>query len=260
MRDTAVADCARDSAKPPQAYVANAFDFTALTLRDGARMTVAAATDPCLALGQSTRIMIFERTSAGYRRVLNDVSVPGLQSVSGDGTVTLPTHDSMEVMFEATYVWNGRAYVFSGPRSHRYDLALDERRPAEIPVTLVPGAYATTLSGNVAYNFGDEYVFEARAGQKLTIHLTKYAGTHPSISLYYRDDISAIAEIRTTSGWSGTLPKTGTYRLFVDGTDESDATRRSTYTIRLLPAKCSARNGSEHFPAISVACARSRAF
>jgi len=27
--------------------------------------------------------------------------------------------------------------------------------------------------------------------------------------------------------------KSGTYRLFIDGTDESDAARRSTYTIRL---------------------------
>jgi hypothetical protein len=88
-------------------------------------------------------------------------------------------------------------------------------------------------TSNVAYNFGDEYVFEARAGQKLTINLTKYAGTHPSISLYYGDNISAIAELRATAGWSGTLPKTGTYHLFIDGTNESDVTRRSAYAIRL---------------------------
>jgi hypothetical protein len=232
MRDTAVAGCARDAGKTSQAFVASAFDFSSVTLRRGERMTVAVATDPCLALGQSTRIMIFQRTINGYRRVLNDVTVPGLQSIGTDGTATLPTHDSMEVMFEATYVWNGMAYVFSGPRSHRYDVALDERRPAEIPVTFARGGYATTLLGNVAYNFGDEYVFRARAGQKLTIALTKYAGTYPSISLYYGDDISAVAEIRT-AGWSGTLPKTGPYHLLIDGTDESDDTRRFTYAIRL---------------------------
>ncbi len=213
--------------------MASAFDFSSVTLRRGERMTVAVATDPCLALGQSTRIMIFQRTTDGYRRVLNDVAVPGLQSVGTDGTATLATHDSMEVMFEAEYVWNGTAYVFSGARSHRYDVALDERRPAEIPVAFAPGAYSATLSGNVAYNFGDEYVFEARAGQRLTIALTKFDGRRTSLSLYYGDDISAIAEIRTTAGWNGTLPKTGTYRLFVDGTDASDDTQRTTYTIRL---------------------------
>lgn len=233
LRDNVVAGCAHDSGKAPQAYVARAFDYSNVTLHAGERMTVAVATDPCLALGQSTRIMIFEPTPTGFRRVLNDVTVPGLQSVSADGTVTLPTHDSMEVMFEATYVWNGTTYAFSGPRSHRYDIALDERRPAEIPVAFAPGAYAATLSGNVAYNFGDEYVFAARAGQKLTIEPKKYDGRRTNISLYYADDISAIAEIRTTAGWNGALPKTGTYRLFIDGTDESDATRRSTYAIRL---------------------------
>jgi hypothetical protein len=67
VRDSAVAGCAHDSAKTPPAYVASAFDFSNVTLRNGERMTVAVATDLCLALGQSTRIMIFERTSAGYR-------------------------------------------------------------------------------------------------------------------------------------------------------------------------------------------------
>jgi hypothetical protein len=233
MRDKAVAGCARDSGKTPQAYVASAFELSNLTLHTGERMTVAVATDPCMALGQSTRIMIFERLPASYRRVLADVTVPGLQSVSTDGTATLPTHDSMEVMFEATYVWNGTAYVFSGPRSHRYDVALGERRPAEVPVAFAPGAHATTLSGNVTYNFGDEYLFNARTGQKLTIALTKWDARRASLSLYYRDSTSAIAEIRTTAGWSGTLPKTGTYHLFIDGTDESDDTRRSPYAIRL---------------------------
>jgi hypothetical protein len=233
MRDNVVAGCARDAGKTPQAYVASAFDFSGVTLRRGERMTVAVATDPCLALGQSTRIMIFQRTINGYRRVLNDVTVPGLQSVGSDGTATLPTHDSMEVMFEATYVWNGTAYVFSGPRSHRYDVALGERRPAEIPVAFASGTYGATLSGNVAYNFGDEYLFEARAGQKLTIDLTKFDSRRTSLSLYYGDDISTLAEIRSTAGWSGTLLKTGTYSLFIDGTDESDDTRRFTYVIRL---------------------------
>jgi hypothetical protein len=233
MRDNAVAGCARDAGKTPQTYVASAFDFSSVTLRSGERMTVAIAIDPCLALGQSTRIMIFQHTTNGYRRVLSDVTVPGLQSVGTDGTATLPTHDSMEVMFEATYVWNGTAYVFSGPRSHRYDVALGERRPAEIPITFAPGAYATTLSGNVAYNFGDEYVFEARAGQKLTIAPTTWDARRTSLSLYYGNDISALAEIRAAGGWSGTLQKTGTYRLFIDGTDESDDTRRTVYAIRL---------------------------
>ena len=78
MRDKTVAACARDSGKASQAYVLGAFDLHDVTLHGGERMTVAVATDPCLALGQSTPIMIFERVPDGYRRVLDDVTIPGL--------------------------------------------------------------------------------------------------------------------------------------------------------------------------------------
>lgn len=234
MRDKDVAGCARDSAKTSQTYVATAFDLRNLTLRGGERMTVAVAKDPCLALGQSTRIMIFEHTADGYRRVLNEVTLPDLDQVETDGTVMLPTHESVGVIFEGVYVWNGAAYAFSASRSHIYDVALSERKPYQVPVRFAPGTSTATLSGYVALNFGDEYVFEARAGQNLTIALAKYSGRRPSISLYYGSDISILADIPgATGGWSGTLPRTGSYHLFVDGTDESDGTRRTTYAINL---------------------------
>jgi len=196
-------------------------------------MTVAIATDPCLGLGQSTRIFIYERTAGGYRRVLDDVTLPSLADISPDGTVTLPTHESIDVIFEATYVWNGTKYAFSGPRSHRYDVGLDQRRPYELPVRFAPGTSATTLSGSVAYTFGDDYVFQARAGQTVTIELTKHSGRRPFISLYYGDEISSLAELFDTDRWSGQLLKTGTYNLLISGQEESDETRLSTYTIRL---------------------------
>jgi hypothetical protein len=233
MRDDAVAGCAHDSSKTPEAYVAKAFDLRSLTLHGGERMTVAIAKDPCLALGQSTRIMIFEQTSYGYRRVLNDVTLPSLAQVSSDGTAMLPTHDSVEVIFEATYVWNGSEYVFSPSRSHRYDVALGERRPYEIPIAFAPGQSETTLNGTVAHNFGNEYVFQARSGQTLTIELLTHARPLPSVSLYFQSDASILADLSDTGQWSGKLLQTGTYHLVVDATDESAASTRSPYAIRL---------------------------
>ena len=54
MRDKAVAGCARQT---PQAYVASAFELSNVTLHTGERMTVAIATDPCVALARA-RAMI----------------------------------------------------------------------------------------------------------------------------------------------------------------------------------------------------------
>ena len=63
-----------------------------------------------------------------------------------------------------------------------YDVALGQSKPYEVPVRFARGASSTTLSGSVAYNFGDEYIFEARAGQRAMIELAKYTGRRPGIS------------------------------------------------------------------------------
>lgn len=234
MSDRAIAACASESGRTPQSYVVYAFSLRQLTLRGGERMTVAIAIDPCLALGQSTRAAIYERIGSGYRRVLDAPTLPAFAQVSADGTATLPTHDSVEVILESTYVWNGTNYVFSAARSHRYDVALGERRPYEVPVRFAPGRSATTLAGTVAYNFGDEYVLRARAGQRISIRLQSEAGPpHTAASLYYDDQVSSLAQLNGATAWSGTLPQTGTYRLFLSGTNEHDEYRRSRYEIRL---------------------------
>lgn len=234
MSDKAVATCASESGRTPRSYVARAFDLRQLTLRGGEHMTVAVAIDPCLALGQSTRVMIYERSGTGYPRVLDAPALPGFVQVSEDGTADLVTHHSVEVMLESTYVWNGMKYVFSEERSHLYDMALSERRPYAVPVRFAPGTSATTLSGTVAYNFGDEYFFNARAGQRISIRLRSEAGApYTNASLYYDDDVSSLARLSGGAAWSGTLPMTGTYRLFVSGTNEHDEYQRSRYEIRL---------------------------
>ena len=197
-------------------------------------MTAAIATDPCMALGQSTRIMIFERIAGQYRRVLAELTLPGTAQLNANGTVILATHESMAVIFEAAYAWNGSSYAFSARQSHRYDVALSERKPYEVPVRFTPGATATTLTGSVAYNFGDEYSFEARGGQRLTIELLSHSGDRPPrITLYYKDETSSLAELSGTNRWSGKLPKNGTYHLFVSGQDDRDETRKTRYRLRL---------------------------
>jgi len=235
LADKQLSGCVSESGETPQSYIAHAFDLRQMRLRTGEQMTVAVATGGCMALGQSARLMIFQRSSGGhYRRVLDTVTLPGAERANADGTVTAATHESIDVIFEAAYVWNGTSYRFSAVRSHRYDVALGERRQSEIPVRFARSSSAKRLSGTVAYDFGDDYVFEARAGQNITITLRGPTGRGaPSISLYYDDEISSLAELNGSGEWSGKLPKTGSYLLLVSGSDEHDETRTSRYTIWL---------------------------
>jgi len=233
VRDESIRACAADSRESPQNYIAGAFDVRRVRLRTGQKMMVAVAKDPCLALGQSTRLLIFEEGAAGYRRVLDEPTLPDLARVDSDGTVTVPTHESMEVIFEATYVWNGSRYALSPLRSHEYDVALSQRRPYERPVNFAHGESAAVLSGTVALNFGDMYVFEALAGERVTIGLSAYTGRRPMVSLFFGNETPAIVELGSSSSWTGRLPKSGRYHLLVSGTDEREEKRRSSYSIRL---------------------------
>jgi len=228
-QDKDVASCAAEAGQTARAYAKKAFAVHEVRLRSGERMTVALATDFCLMRGQSARILIFEHTGAGYRRVLDEVTMPDASDVTDDGTVTLPTHDTMETIFEATYVWNGNMYAFSPLRSHMYDVPLEQRRPYEVPVRFAPGAYETTLSGTFTYNFGQDYVFAARAGQRITLELATHAKKPPAVLLYIREQ--EVADLIRVNRWSGMLPKTGTYRLTVYGTDATPDV--FPYSIRL---------------------------
>jgi hypothetical protein len=98
-------------------------------------------------------------------------------------------------------------------------------------VRFSPGASSATLTGSVALNFGQEYVFDARAGQIVTIQLMR-SSARPSISLWSGENELTLTG-STRDRWSAKLPKTGAYELIVAGTNESDETRLSRYAIRL---------------------------
>jgi hypothetical protein len=233
LRDPAVAACAHDSGKDAATYARGAFDRRPVALPGGRRAIVAVANDSCLALNQSTRIMIFVPAGAGYRRVLNEVVVPGLESVSSDGTVVLPTHETVAIMFEATYMWNGTTFVFAPLRSHEYDVSVSERRPYEEAVHFAPGAHAIVLRGTVADGFGHTYVFSARAGQRATLAITHQGRPLPSAELYYGHATLPVAALRGAGVWHGTFARGGEYRLIVLGIGEPGESRLAPYTLRL---------------------------
>jgi hypothetical protein len=231
MRDRQAAQCARAAGETARAYVASSFDLRELTLYGGERMIVAVATDFCMTLGQSTRIMIFDATR-GYRRVLDGVTLPDAFDVNADGSVVLPTHETMETIFEGAYVWNGRAYAFSAQRSHLYDVPLGQRRPYQVRVHFPAGSSSTTLRGTTALNFGERYVFEARAGERVTLQLMEHGGPRPSMSLWSADGNVTIAA-SIGERWSGKVSRTGTYSLSIIGAGDADPDRISTYAVEL---------------------------
>lgn len=201
-------------------------------LRGGELMRVAVATASCMTLGQSTRIFIFATAHDRYRLVLDALTLPDSFRVSEDGSAVLPTHESMETIFESAYVWNGSSYLFSPARSRIYDVPLRERRPYQISVRVGREEPQRTLEGTVALNFGQEYAFEARAGERVTVERDQSDAPPPSISLWYAGAQEPIAN-RIGTRWSAELRKSGIYHLLVWRTGDGDPTRRARYRVVL---------------------------
>jgi hypothetical protein len=229
-RDPDVRACALDAGESASTYLTKAFKYKNVTLRTGEAMTVAIAQTGCLAHNASARVLIYERSSDAYKLVLDEYSLPEEVDAGSDGTVTLATHESMDTIFEATYVWNGSKYAFSPGRSDLYDVGLQERRPYQMRVSFAPGTSSTVLNGSVALNFPADYVFKASTGQKVTVELLAHTGNISTADLWFGEK-----EIDTSdsTNWTVTLPNTGEFHLIVGGGTESDETRKSHYTIRL---------------------------
>ncbi len=156
--------------------------------------------------------------------------MPGFARVGRDGTVMLPNHELFQTIFESTFVWNGTSYEFSDARSHVYDVSLDLRRPSTVRVRFARGAFAATLSGTAAVNFGQDYAFDAKAGQRIAIVVEKYSGRRPEVTLSFAGELLGDA---SRGSYRGVLASTGTYRLSVEGGDIDDDTLLSPYVIRL---------------------------
>lgn len=230
MKDSGVRSCVADSGQKPAAYVAASFVRKDVTLHSGEHMVVMIGNTGCMARGQSARVLVYRQTAKDYRLVYDGVSLPEEADAGTDGTLSLPTHETFDTIFEPMYVWNGTAYAFSPLRSDVYDLPLQMRRPYRLPIRFSPGTSSTILRGSAAENFGQGYSFAARKGQRVAIQILDPKKRFPAVSLWLGDrDVALIDGNR----WSGVLASDGTYTLDVFGPDGARDDVLVPYAIRL---------------------------
>lgn len=230
LKDRGVSACVAESGQTPAAYVAGSFERKDLTLRTGERIVVTIGNSGCMARGQSVRVLVYRRIGETYRRVYDGVSMPDQARAGTDGTLLLPTHETIDTIFEPVYVWNGATYAFSPALSHVYDVPLGTDRPYWLPVRFLPGTSSTVLHGSAADNFGQTYTFTARAGQSVSIDVLLPEKHPPAVFLALGDRTIADLDNRT---WSGTLPAGGTYTLDVFGPEGARDDVLTPYAIRL---------------------------
>jgi hypothetical protein len=172
--------------------------------------------------------MIYERRADLYRRVLDDWSLPERVEAGRNGIVRLSAHESVASYYLSWYAWDGSRYVLDPYRSEDYDIAVQIRRPARTRVRFARGAGSATLNGSVARNLAMHYVVSARAGQTLTLQMLDHTGATPMLSLARGGHELAPG----VTSWSGRLPTTADYDVYVFGNDRSEETL-ARYRMRL---------------------------
>lgn len=93
-----------------------------------------------------------------------------------------------------------------------------------------PGTHSSTLKGNLQGDDRAEYVFGANEKQSLTIDVATVPDDAISIELLTANGEAFQLQSNGTK-WTGVLPETGDYLLFVKITDS--ATSRASYTLTL---------------------------
>lgn len=229
MQDKELRRCIADMGAAPAAYIASSWGFRRVTLRSGERMTVAIAKSGCL-VSQNSAVRVYREIDGHYHLVFSGNAMPETVEATSDGAISFAGHDTIDTIVEPVYVWNGKTYVFAPDQSHVYDISVELRRPYQVPVRFGVGTSSAELRGTFSENFGNTYVFGAKAGQRVTIELLAHRGHPPGMTLSFGN--RNIADLNG-GVWSGVLPSSGTYSLDVFGFDLPDHSALLPYTIRL---------------------------
>jgi len=193
----------------------------------GDEVVLAEVFDPCVCGAQNCPFYVV-RLSAGRPRVL----VSGYAiSVKTKPAAELPTivvlmHDSALIADESTYTYRNGAYAITDSARVRGDT--QARKPNAIPVRFSAGSSSANLHGSVSIGWYDSYAFDASKGQQLRID-----GVRSNAKLTLQLGVpgaGTFAELRP--GVPFTLPKTGSYRLYVDNDSETDVPYALTLAIR----------------------------
>ncbi len=97
-------------------------------------------------------------------------------------------------------------------------------------ITFKRGSHSVTLKGKLRGDEQAEYTFGGRKGQHLTINVAAIPSVFISLELQDPNG-AAFRLLGSGNRWSGDLPETGDYLLYVKILDAK--TRRASYTLTL---------------------------
>lgn len=210
-------------------YLAN-ISIQAIDLnRDGQPEIFVEPSSGCDCGARNCPLWIYRQTAAGYSLFLESngmgIGVERTQT-KGYRDISIESAATAFTRFLTFYKFDGKEY-----REHKTDFIdteTGEVKPASRRVQFPRGGTSATVSGKVSPGFGDTYLVNARAGQRMIVSLTR-AGR--SISFMVISPGARESLIDRAKTWTGVLPESGEYRVLVDG-DEPGGTYTLSIAVR----------------------------
>lgn len=103
------------------------------------------------------------------------------------------------------------------------------QRTNAVRVRFQPGRTTAVLRGSVSGRVSREYLMTASEGQHMTVHLSGRSGAVFDIT---SPDHTGLSELQIRD-WEGELPRSGTYRIHVEGETENSPSRSYTLEITI---------------------------
>jgi hypothetical protein len=201
--------------------------------RDGVSEYRVELSGSCMCGMVNCAIYFYRRTAAGgYESILEDASGYGLDvlktSTNGYADLRVDGRYNAAALLETIYKYDGKQYREARSTLFRQDTG--ETKPASRRIQFPRGSSSTTIQSKVSLALPDTFIVGARAGQVMSVRITA-----PRKSATF-----AIMTAKTTksltdtynSNWTGTLPETGDYIIYVEGGNEKGSTYSITITIK----------------------------
>lgn len=187
----------------------------------------------CVCGSVNCAIYFYRQTAAGgYESILEDASGFGLDvlksSTNGYADLRVDGRYNRSSLSTTIYKFDGKQYREARSTLFRQDTG--ETKPASRRIQFPRGASSTTIRSKVSLALPDTFIVGARAGQVMSVRISAPRKS-ATFAIMTAKTTKSLTDTYNTN-WTGTLPETGDYIIYVEGDNERGSTYSITVTIK----------------------------
>lgn len=187
----------------------------------------------CMCGSVNCAIYFYRQTATGgYESILEDASGFGVDvlktSTNGYADLRVDARYNRSSLSTTIYKFDGKQYREARSTLFRQDTG--ETKPASRRIQFPRGSSSTTVRSKVSLALPDTFIVGARAGQVMSVRITapRKAATFAVMTAKTTKSLTDTYQ----TNWTGTLPETGDYIIYVESDDESGSTYSLTVIIK----------------------------